>query len=460
MNRKPGADMANELAAARELLHRCFPMGGRMLCAVSGGLDSMCLLHFLDTWGRANGFFAAAAHFNHHLRGERADRDQRFVEDWCASRRIPCFTGEGDTRTLAEAEGLSLEEAARKLRYGFLQETARREEFDAVLTAHHADDNAETVLLNLVRGTGLRGLAGIPRQRDGILRPFLEIPREDLAAYAAAHALPHVEDETNADPDAAARNLVRLQVMPLLRRLNSRAAEHVAQAAARLAEMDTGLSDLTERYLRRAGVQPGRVTISLAALAEVPAFLRPRVLLGLFDLLGVGRKDIGAAHLEALERLCASHGNDARISLPHGVTARIAASRLMLETLETPASRAELVKNCPLCWGDYTLTLLDCREGTGLALRSGPEWEHVSVAPCDPGARLTLSGAQGARSVKRLCLDRRITLGEREQLPAIYVDGQLAAVWRLGVDEEFLPVGTDCRFIQIIEETEESNHEK
>ena len=305
LNRKPGADMANELAAARELLHRCFPMGGRMLCAVSGGLDSMCLLHFLDTWGRANGFFAAAAHFNHHLRGERADRDQRFVEDWCASRRIPCFTGEGDTRTLAEAEGLSLEEAARKLRYGFLQETARREEFDAVLTAHHADDNAETVLLNLVRGTGLRGLAGIPRQRDGILRPFLEIPREDLAAYAAAHALPHVEDETNADPDAAARNLVRLQVMPLLRRLNSRAAEHVAQAAARLAEMDTGLSDLTERYLRRAGVQPGRVTISLAALAEVPAFLRPRVLLGLFDLLGAGRKDIGAAHLEALERLCA-----------------------------------------------------------------------------------------------------------------------------------------------------------
>ncbi len=449
----------NELLAAGVFLRRRFPAGGRVLCAVSGGLDSMCLLHYLDTWGRANGFTPAAAHFHHRLR-EAADADQRFVEDWCAARHIPCFTGSGDTRALAQAEGLSMEEAARKLRYAFLEETARREGFDAVLTAHHADDNAETVLLNLVRGTGLRGLAGIPRQRDGILRPFLEISREDLAAYAAAHHLPHAEDETNTDPDAAARNLVRLQVMPLLRRLNPRAAEHMAWAAARLAEMDTGLSDLTERYLRTARVQPDRVTISLANLAEVPEFLRPQVLLGLFDMLGVGRRDIGAVHLEALERLCASHGNDARISLPHGVTARLAASRLMLETLQTPVSQAELVKNCPLCWGDYTVTLLDRREGPGLALGPGAEWEHVSVAPCDPAARLTLPGARGGRTVKRLCLDRHIPLAERDGLPAIYLGDRLAAVWGLGVDQEFAPEGEPCRFIQIMKNTEENHHEK
>ena len=409
----------NELPAAGAFLLERFPRGGRVLCAVSGGLDSMCLLHYLDTWGRAHGFAPAAAHFHHQLR-KAADADQRFVEDWCAARHIPCFTGSGDTRALADAEGLSAEEAARKLRYGFLEETARREGFDAILTAHHADDNAETMLLNLVRGTGLRGLAGIPRQRDGILRPFLEISREDLAAYAAAHHLPHVEDETNTDPDAAARNLVRLQVMPLLRRLNPRAAEHMARTAARLAEMDTGLSDLTERYLRAVRVQPDRVTISLANLAEVPEFLRPQVLLGLFDMLEVGRKDIGAVHLEALERL----------------------------------------KNCPLCWGDYTLTLLDHREGPGLALQPGPEWEHVSVAPCDPGARLTLPGERGGRTVKRLCLDRHISLSERDRLPALYLGDRLAAVWGLGVDTEFAPEGTPCRFIQIKKKTEENHHEK
>lgn len=451
----------NELLAAGVFLRRRFPTGGRVLCAVSGGLDSMCLLHFLDTWGRLHGFSPAAAHFHHQLR-DAADADQRFVEGWCAARSIPCFTDSGDTRALAEAEGLSAEEAARKLRYGFLQETARREGFDAILTAHHADDNAETVLLNLVRGTGLRGLGGIPRQRDGILRPFLEVSRAELAAYAAAHHIPHVEDETNADPDAAARNFLRLQVMPLLRKVNPRAAEHIAGTAARLAEMDTGLSNLTARYLCRASVQPGCVTISLADLAEVPDFLRPQVLLGLFDMLGVGRKDIGAVHLEALERLCASHGNDARISLPQGVTARLSDSRLVLETSPAPLSRTELVKNRPLSWGDYTLTLLDRRVGRGLALRLRRQEERMSlmVGPCQPGDRLTLPGARGGRTVKRLCLDRHIPLAERDRLPAIYLGDRLAAVWGLGVDQKFAPEGEPCRFIQIMKNTEENHHEK
>lgn len=447
--------MNSELLSARRFLRTHFPEGGQVLCAVSGGLDSMCLLHFLTTWGPGCGFCAAAAHFNHGLRGQAADRDQQFVENWCAQRSIPCFTGSGDTRALMEGEGLSLEEAARRLRYAFLEETARREGFDAILTAHNADDNAETVLLHLVRGTGPKGLTGIPPQRGKILRPFLEITRAELTEYAAAHHIPHVEDETNADPEAAARNLVRLQVMPLLRQLNPRAVEHMASAAARMRETEEGLEDLTERYLRRAFVRPGRVSIALSVLAEVPEFLRPQVLLGMLERLGVGRKDVGAVHLEAIRRLWNSHGNDARISLPHGVTARLAARRLVLETLPPPLSRAELVPGCPLRWGDYTVTLLDRWQGEGLALRPGPVGETVAVAPCDPGARLTLPEARGGRTVKRLCLDRRISLAQRDGLPAIYVGARLAAVWPLGVDREFLPEGEPCRFIQIIKEAEE-----
>ena len=451
----------SELSAAGSFLEERLSRGGRVLCAVSGGLDSMCLLHYAAAWGRERDVFVAAAHFNHRLR-PTADRDEAFVRNWCAGEGIPFFAGAGDTRVLMEAEGLSVEEAARKLRYAFLQETAEREGFDAVLTAHNGDDNAETVLLNLVRGAGVRGLAGIPRERDGILRPLLESTRQELAAYAAAHGVPHVEDETNADPEAAARNLVRLRVMPLLRQVNSRAVEHMAGTAARMREAEAGLEDLTERYLRAVSVRPGRVTVPLGKLAEVPAFLRPRVLLGMFELLGVGRKDIGAVHLEALGRLWDGHGNDARISLPHGVTARLAASRLILETLPPPLSRAELVPGCPLEWGGYTVTLLDHRRGEGLALRPGPQWEAVAVAPCDPGERLILPETHGgARSVKRLCLDRRIPLTERDRLPAVYVGERLAAVWRLGVDHAFAPEGEGpCRFVQILKSTEESDHEK
>lgn len=449
----------SDLAPAREFLRRQFPAGARVLCAVSGGLDSMCLLHYLDTWGRRHGFSVGAAHFNHRLR-PAADRDEDFVRDWCAGRSIPFYAGSGQVRGLAENLGLSLEEAGRKLRYDFLRKTAEREGFSAVLTAHHAGDNAETMLLNLIRGTGLRGLCGIPPERDIILRPFLGLNREELAAYAAAHGIPHVEDETNADPDAAARNLLRLKVLPLLRQLNPRAEAHMARTAALLRETDEGLADLTERYLRAASVQPGRVTVPLGKLAEVSDFLRPKVLLGLFDLLGAGRKDISAVHLEALQALWNSHGNDARISLPHGVTARLAASRLILETLPPPPSRAELVEGCPLRWGDYTLTLLDRRAGAGLPLRPGPE--RVAVGPCDGGARLTLPETHGGgRTVKRMCLDRGISLAERDRLPAVYAGDRLAAVWRLGVDTEFLPEGEGpCRFIQILKHTEENSHEK
>ena len=452
----------NDLAPAREFLRQQFPAGARVLCAVSGGLDSMCLLYFLDTWGPSAGFTAAVAHFNHQLRGETADRDENFVRAWCAGRNIPCYVGRGDTRALAAEEGLSLEEAARKLRYAFLEETAKREGFDAILTAHHADDNAETVLLNLIRGTGSAGLAGIPAQRGSLFRPFLQITRDTLAAYAAAHQIPHVEDETNACADAADRNLLRLEVIPLLRQINPRAVEHMSAAAGRLREMETGLEDLTARYLRAAFCRPGRVTIPLGKLAEVPDFLRPKVLLGLFDLLGTGRRDIGAVHLEAIGRLWASHGNDARISLPHGVTARLAASRLILETLPTPRTRAELVLGCPLRWGGYTVTLLDHRSGEGLALCPGTVGEPVAVAPCDAGARLTLPGTHGGgRTVKRLCLDRGIPLAERESLPAIYAGESLAAVWGLGVDLRFLPEGDGpCRFIQIMKDTEEKTYEK
>ena len=107
----------NELLAARTFLRRCFPRGGRVLCAVSGGMDSMCLLYFLDTWGRKNGFDIAAAHFNHQLRGTAADRDQAFVETWCQERKIPCFTGSGDTRALMRENGLSMEEAPCGMRF-------------------------------------------------------------------------------------------------------------------------------------------------------------------------------------------------------------------------------------------------------------------------------------------------------------------------------------------------------
>ena len=455
-----------------ELLSRCprwvLPTRGRpVLCAVSGGLDSMCLLDLLDRWCRERDGRVVAAHFNHRLRGTESDRDETFVRDWCATHDIPSVSGSGDVRGLAEREGLSLEEAARNLRYAFLrQEAEKLGPRIRIYTAHHADDNAETILFNLIRGTGVAGLTGMAYQQDGIYRPLLHVARAELADYAAAYGIPHVEDSTNGDPDAAARNYLRLEVLPRLKQINPRAVEHINSAGRRLRVVDRSLEEEAVRRTAHVEAREGRVTLSKRALAEAPDAVKPRMLLRLFDLLGVGRRDITAAHLNAILHLTRDTlwGRESRVDLPHGVTARYCREWLILETRPQLLTEVQLLPGCPVTWGDYRLTLLDQPEGEGLALRPWRQGERMglTVGPVAPGDRLCLPETHGGgRSVKRLCLDHRISLSERDRLPAIYAGGTLAAVWRLGVDESFAPsAGEPCRFIQITEIEKEREHEK
>lgn len=425
----------------------------------------MCLLHLLADWCSRRQGRVVAAHFNHRLRGADSDADEAFVRDWCAAQGIAFVCGCGNVAALAQQEGLSLEEAARDLRYAFLHREAEKlGTYTRIYTAHHADDNAETILFHLIRGTGVAGLTGMAYHHDGIYRPLLDLTRQELAQYAAAHHIPHVEDATNTDPDAAARNYLRLEVMPRLRQINPKAVEHINAAGRRLRTVEESLEEEAARRTAHVEVREGRVTLAGQALAEATAAVRPRMLLQLFDLLGVGRRDITAAHLNAILRLTRNtlRGRESRLDLPHGVTARYCREWLILETRSQLLTEIQLLPGCPVTWGDYTLTLLDHRDGPGLALRPRRQEERMSltVAPCQGGDRLTLPETRGGRTVKRLCLDRHISLGERDRLPAIYVGDRLAAVWRLGVDMEFAPEGEPCRFIQIIKKTEENRHEK
>lgn len=443
--------------APRTVLPRA---GQRVLCAVSGGLDSMCLLFMLDAWCRERDRTVIAAHFNHQLRCGTADRDEEFVRGTCAKWDIPLTVGRGDVRGFAKREGLSIEEAARNLRYGFLRRAAEEAGCERVYTAHHADDNAETILLNLIRGTGITGLTGMDWEHGGTWRPLLGVTREELEAYAASWNVPHVEDETNADPGAASRNFLRLRVMPLLRELNPRAVEHICRTAGYLRTADESLEEDALNRLAHVKLREGRVSLPVDALFDAPPAVRPRMLLELFDRLGAGRKDVGAVHLEAVLALAGEgrHRTEGRISLPHGVTARHAGGRLILESRPQDLTEVRLLPDSPLRWGDYTLTLLDRPEGEGLALRClkkerGTAW---TIGPCPPGERLTLPGSRGARSVKRLCLDHKISLAERDRLPAVYVGNELAAVWRLGVDQAFAPKNREpFRFIKIEKHMEE-----
>ena len=217
----------------------------RLLCAVSGGADSMCLLHLLYT----GGYDVTAAHFEHGIRGAESLRDAAFVEDWCREHDIPFVLGHGNAPGHAAEKGLTLEEAARELRYAFLLSTAEKLGATRILTAHSRDDNAETLLFNLTRGSGTAGLGGIPAQRGLLLRPLLHVSRTEIEDYLRENGVPHVEDSSNFSDDYT-RNLIRHRIVPLLRDLNPRFSDAAARTARLVRQDEDCLSALAEDFIR------------------------------------------------------------------------------------------------------------------------------------------------------------------------------------------------------------------
>ena len=427
--------------------HGMIPPGSTVLCAVSGGADSICLLHWLSCLRERHPFTLVAAHYDHNLRGERSHADAQFVARFTAalSPHVTLLTGSGQVASEAARTGRGIEETAREMRYAFLQQAARETGAELIATAHNANDNAETMLLNLMRGCGLNGLTGIPPRRDNIIRPLLTTTRPQIEAYLAAHGLDHVEDASNGD-DTYTRNRVRHQLIPVLEQLCPDFIRQTTQTAARLAADEAVLMAQAQQALDRVQSIDNGLSIPVQDLARLSDPLAVRgVRLLLTRLRGTGA-NCTAAHLQAVADLCRSDRPSARVDLPQGILARRVYDRLELVLTPPepsfPPQSLSLPGTLRLAHGTLT-----AREGIW---KGGPVTPYafplsrslvsqgVTVRSRAAGDRLKRPGRRGA-SVKKIMIDEKLPRHMRDSLPVLEQNGQIVAVAGLGPDTAFFP---------------------
>ncbi len=384
--------------------------GDTVICAVSGGADSVALLFSLYLLREKLGIRLEAAHFNHHLRGGESDRDETFVRDFCGRYDIPLHLG--SAQVIPGKKGL--EAAARDARYAYLKSLPGK-----IATAHTADDNAETMLMHLIRGTGLKGLGGIAPAQGKLIRPMLTVTRQEVEAFLAEWSLPHVEDSSN-ESDAFLRNRIRHHVMPLLRAENPRLAENLSQTALRLRRDEETLS-----------AQADYETLpTVEHLKAMPSAQRSRVLARF--LKGSGVKEPEDAHIALAEELVFSEKPSSQASFPGGVT--IARNYDRLEARTPQESWQACVLPCP---GEVFLPGLRVTCQPASEIRQTPDTftlrpqGQMILRPRQSGDEIRLSG--GTKSLKKLFIDRKIPASQRSLIPVLEDERGILGVYSIGV---------------------------
>lgn len=426
--------------------------GSTVLCAVSGGADSIYLLHRLTLLRGLLDFRLVAAHYDHQLRpssGEDAAFVARFVEQWCGKEvydhgkelpPVPLIVGRGDVRAAAQAKKAGIEETAREMRYAFLQETAQRVGADVIATAHTADDNAETMLLHLIRGSGLGGLSGIPPRRGNLIRPMLTTTRETVEAYLNLYGIPHVEDESNAD-DTYARNRVRHQLIPLLEDYNPGFVSRMIHTAAVLRADHDYLNARSYPVLQRIRETPEGLLLPAGALADLPQALAVRSARLVLQKVRGGDSSCTSRHLESVVDLARSPHPSGCVELPGGLTVRRVYQNLLFTFSPFPHTFSPtLLQTEGDTWPEGSLFGIRCRSCLCPEQPQPGVWylklfdRPVFLRPRQTGDALCLPGGR-TRTVKKLLIDHRLPRHLRQRLPVLADEGGIVALAGFGPDQ-------------------------
>jgi len=437
-----------------EKYHMC-PQGAHIVVGVSGGADSMALLHLLNGFAGEQGWSITAVHVHHGLRGEEADRDRNFVQEICQEWKIPCKVYYFDVSKEAKARGLGTEEAGRLLRYEAFEQERQG---GMIAVAHNKNDQGETVLMRLCRGAGVSGLTGIRPVREFIIRPLLFCTRKEIEEYCQDKGLSYCEDSTNRENNYT-RNRIRNQVLPLLEEIYPKATEHIAQTAEIMTEEEEFLQEqarvLFIRALKKS--DENEIVLDAECLRSMHPAMGKRVLAMAFDALE-GKKDIGSVHYELLVGLLGQESGKS-LYLPNHIIAELSYGALILKKVREmsshfsyplPLNQEIYVPEAKLFVGTCLCTKKRTQKSQDSCTKVF-DYDKIGCAlfcrTRQNGDRLAIKN--GRKKLKDFLIDEKIPREERDRLPLIATEDAVLWVVNQRVSAAYLPDENTKKFLTV-----------
>lgn len=429
--------------------------GDRVLLGLSGGIDSAALLHILVEAQKEIYFDLAAAHINHLLRNKESDRDEQFARDTAMGHGLRFFLKRENAKKYALSEGISTQHAGRDIRYRFFDETADSEGYTKIAVAHNLDDQVETFLMRLIKGTGIHGLSSIPLARGRIIRPLLYTWRSEISSYAAAQQVPFVEDSSN-EKTLYERNFIRHRIVPLMAELNPAFREKVVSLLMDLTQINRSFDDQKSSFLdKHVRDDAGDKVVSIPPLNTLDNETRFRVISDIitsFNPLFVPLRE----HMRLIERMISSEKPNLRLSLPSSLLVKRTYDRLIFSTKPLPAAAAP--RTFALHEGRNAIASLNALitlTVPGTLPSSYPKTNltayfdldrlgELSVRTLQPGDRFCPLGMKVPVKLKDFFISRKVPLESRRQIPLILSGEDI--IWVAGhrIDERY-KVGDNTR---------------
>lgn len=399
----------------------------KLIVGVSGGADSVCLLFVLRMYQQEVPFEMRVVHVEHGVRGEESLRDAAFVKALCREWKIPCEVRCVDVPLIAKEKKISVEEAGRKVRYEAFESAGQDWGAYKIAVAHNQNDQAETMVWNMTRGSGLTGAGGIRPVRGNVIRPLLSCSRKEIEQYLLENGIVWHEDRTNRETEYT-RNCIRQHILPVMEKeLNAKSVEHLARLGEELQRTDQFLDELAQKALERSVIlEAQRAVIDLERFQGEEVLIQERILRKCLEQIGCGLRDLGRIHVEEILELCKGQSGR-RVSLPGGWQARKSFGHIYLETEDYVKEQAEIVLESRIF--SYNQEIIPQKKYTKWL-----DYDKIKDGLClrtrQPGDYLIIDQKGGKKKLKTYFIEEKVPVEQRSQIQLVAAGSEI--LWVIG----------------------------